>query len=397
MKKLFALLLVVSVLLSLCACKTASRADDSGKTSVSTSVDDEGIDGVAADEDFIIYYDENGDIRTVVISSGQITMTDHGILGTRNMSGGVDYCLANPFSDGFELQSSIFHIEKQSYETSYSRVERDGFLYTLACVGDVTAGEPINLYLIQLDLKNKRGTKYLVTENGWYYGSVCCVEDRVYVFFHDQRDDRLIDRVIAFDPETSLFEQALTFELNKALVGESVRYVFSYDNYLGILKLKYDGANDVKMYVTLYNKVFLAVFEYEVTNAVRQAAGTYLDASDVNNELIQNVAKVAVIDDDYLYYENFSATKCLINLNNDRSLAQGSLFTASSGSGRPFFANVFDGTTLFELSEGALVSSAFTPKTPQSVITEISRSPSGNTLIKMLKPDNDPELYCFKG
>ena len=115
MKKLFALILVISNLLSLCACKISNKADDSEKTSLPTSVDDEGNDGVvAADEDFLPVYDENGNIRTLVISSGQLTMTDYGVVGTRKTNDGVDYCLSNPFSDGFEMQETIFTMEKQS-------------------------------------------------------------------------------------------------------------------------------------------------------------------------------------------------------------------------------------------------------------------------------------------
>ena len=360
MKKLFALLLVVGVLFSLCACKISNKADDSGN--VPTSVDDEGNDGVvAADEDFLPVYDENGNIRTLVISSGQLTMTDYGVVGTRKTNDVVDYCLSNPFSDEFEMQETIFTMEKQSYEASYSRVEHDGFLYTLACVGNASTDKYINLYLIKLDLKNRCGEKYLVSTNGWYYSSVCCVEGKIYVFFHDQRDDCLYDRIMQFDPVTKEFNDVKMFELSNSLVGESVRYVFSCGHFLGVLRLKFNGENDVKTYVTLYNKIFLESADYDVTDVVKAAAGKYLSPSDINNEIIQNVAKVALIDDDYLYYENFSATKCLVSISYGNSLAQGSLFTASSGSGRPFFTNVFDGTTLFELKEGALVSSTFTP------------------------------------
>ena len=402
MKKLIAFLLVVSVLLSLCACKTSNKADDSGKTSPSasplSSIDDEGIDGgVAADEDFMVVYDKNGNLLTVAVSSSPLTMTDYGIVGSRKDGDETDYFLLDALGEEtFLWQKGMYTVKKQSYETFYSRVECNGCLYTLACVGDALKGETVELYLVEIDLKNGTGSQYLVSDNGYYYGALCAVEGKIIMFFHDQKENGLYDRVKEFDPFNKRIEEKLTFELNNDLVGESVRYVFDYGYFFGVLTLEYNGSNDVKMIIKVYNKFFMLVEEYDVTSAVKAAAGAYLDAADVNNELIQHVANAFILDQKYFYYENFSATRCLFDIYTGKQVATLSgLFTSSSGSGRPLFTNVYEGTTYYELSEGALVSNTFTPKTA-GVITGISRSPNGTKLIRVKTPDkSDPDLYCI--
>ncbi|MBQ8943453.1 MAG: hypothetical protein IJ050_03025, partial [Clostridia bacterium] len=98
-----------------------------------------------------------------------------------------------------------------------------------------------------------------------------------------------------------------------------------------------------------------------------------------------------VLDGKYVYYENFSTTRFLGNIEDGKLFNEtegvGDMFLASSGSGKPFFYCIFGGekneNSIFEWKNGTLEKTIFKADDDQYYITAASRSPDGKTLIEV--------------
>ena len=105
----------------------------------------------------------------------------------------------------------------------------------------------------------------------------------------------------------------------------------------------------------------------------------------------QMVSRFMVLDEKYVYYENFSATRFLENIEDSKIFGEtegaGDMFLASSGSGVPFFYCIFGGAnnenSIYELKNGTLEKTVFKADDDRYYITAASRSSHGKTLLQV--------------
>lgn len=203
-----------------------------------------------------------------------------------------------------------------SYETEYARTILGGKLYTLAVSGDLMGSDPFTQWLLEFDLKNGTAERYKISENGFPYSSLTSIGDKIILFFHDQKDV-LNDRIIEFDPATGKTSDIMTYYLDNNLKGDSVRSLCSDKDNLYILRIKFNGNTDISMYIDVFDKEYKKVRELDITDIAKEGAAQCIsteDPGELANEFSQHISGFRIIDGKYLYYQNFSVSRFILDL-----------------------------------------------------------------------------------
>ena len=289
--------------------------------------------------------------------------------------------------------------KEYSYETFYARTCIDNKLYTLAMKGNLFDNEKDPLYLLEFDLKEGKKNEYLISDNGYPYTSLTSFDNKILLFFHDQKNT-LSDRVIEFDTATKESREVITYSLDNDLIGESVRSIYADKDALYLLKVVYNSNNNISMAIDVFDKDYKKIKNYDITDAMKKATVETTNMEDLN-ELIQPVSSFNIFDGRYIYYENFSVTRAFIDLK-DSSLiyAIPEPFTSSSGNGPKVFYSLFcleskdsiDPQSLYIFDNGEL------KKIPTAIlddgqqISSVTASPDGYYMVSICGEDNTPYL-----
>lgn len=94
--------------------------------------------------------------------------------------------------------------------------------------------------------------------------------------------------------------------------GETIRHISSDDQCLYLLRLYMEGENQAKMYIDVFDLNLAHISSLDVTTEI--TANT-LESEDKNNELRQLVSHFDV-NNNFIYYENFSITRALFEIQN---------------------------------------------------------------------------------
>ena len=342
--------------------------------------------------DSCLFYVTAEQTNTDIISTG---MTESG------MTESCSYHLYDP-QTGQDV--SFGSIPEQDYEAGYVRTETNGKLYTLVTTGNALDQTPDPLWLAEFDLTAHSLQQYKISDNGFPYTAMTAVNGRLLILNHDQTDT-LHDILYLFDPDSRQTEQVLTFALADN-TGDTIRQVYSDGKNVYLLRLHFEGENTVGMFLDTSDLSFNKLSEREISSLFREAAGKDLVQEDILNEMKQMVSRFMVLDEQVIYYENFSATRFFGNIGNgtlfEETEGVGDMFLSASGSGQPFFYYFLGGgkndNTLFEWKDGSLEKTVFRANDERYYITAASGSPNGQKLIQVdyTNPENSSDSLPTK-
>ena len=380
-------------------------SEESSENSIISSVEESDTKETDSNKTEIV--DKDGKhIGEIPLNSG-ITLTDSGIFystaimpdtAADSLSVGMnegektiyEYYLYDPETNKSYSFGSIPDLD---YEAGYCRTEINGKLYTLITDGNAMDALPDRLLLAEFDLKEHSFALYTVSENGFPYTAMTEVNGKLLILNHDQTD-ALNDKLYLFDPDSKRTEHVMQFELN-GNKGDTIRAMNSDGKNIFVLRLHFEGENDVTMFVDTYDLEYNKLSEKDISSMLKTVAEAELGAGDVTNEMKQMVSRFLVLDEKYVYYENFSTTRFLGNIEDGKLFSEtdglGDMFLAASGSGKPFFYTIYGGGTnensIYELKNGSLEKTIFKADDDRYYVTAASRSPDGKTLIQVAYTD----------
>ena len=416
MKRYFSLLICALLCIGIAGCSKEpenTKARVSDKSSITESADettensksatDKRSDTIETNNNMMEIVDKDGKhIGQIPFNSG-ITLTNSGIFYTTVISGAASPDTVTVGMNEGAKDKVIYHlydtktcesytfgsITDQDYEAGYCRTELDGKLYTLITTGNALDKDPDPLLLVEFDLQAHTINQYTISENGFPYTAMAEVNGKLLILNHDQTDV-LNDKLYLFDTESKQTEQVMQFELN-GNTFDTIRSMYSDGKNIYILRLHFEGENNVTMFLDTYGLDLKKQSEKDISSMLKESAGKNLVPEDVANEMKQMVSNFMVLDEKYVYYENFSATRFLGNMEDGKLFSEtegkGDMFLASSGSGAPFFYCIFGGgeneNIIYEWKSGTLEKTVFKADDDRYYITAASRSPDGKTLIQV--------------
>ena len=415
MKRYFSLLICALLCIGITGCKGSGSTEvqtyeKSGVTesTIETSensknISDEYSDKKETDKNMTDIVDRDGRYIGQIPFNTGITLTNSGIFYTTVISGSASPDAVTVGMNEGAKDKVIYHlydtktcesytfgsITDQDYEAGYCRTELDGKLYTLITTGNALDKDPDPLLLVEFDLQAHTINQYTISENGFPYTAMAEVNGKLLILNHDQTDV-LNDKLYLFDTESKQTEQVMQFELN-GNTFDTIRSMYSDGKNIYILRLHFEGENNVTMFLDTYGLDLKKQSEKDISSMLKESAGKNLVPEDVANEMKQMVSRFMVLDEKYVYYENFSSTRFLGNIDDGSIFSEtegaGDMFLASSGSGTPFFYCIFGGAknenSIYELKGGALEKTVFKADDDRYYMTAASRSPDGKTIIQV--------------
>ncbi len=340
-----------------------------------------------------------GEIR----KSGSVTLTDYGIFyttvktlsvqdapittGTADNVTTTTYHLYDPVkNEHYDFGS----VSGQDYEAGYVRTEIDGRLYTLITTGNALDNIPDDLLLVEFDLVKHSIQQYKLSDNGFPYTAMTEINGNLLILNHDQQE-KLCDKLLLFNTKTKDCQQVLEFELNNNQ-GDTIRGIYSDGEQIYLLRLHFEDENNIRMFLDSYDIQFQKLSEKDISPMIQKSVEKSLTPADIPNEMKQMLSRFMVLNRQYVYYENFSATCFLGNTETGELFKEfdgmGGLFLAASGSGKPFFYYIFGGgdnvkeNAVFEWKDGTLEKSVFAADDERYYIVSATVSPNGKKLIQ---------------
>lgn len=416
MKRYFLLLLCALLCIGITGCSKESGSIEtqvSNKSNVTKSTDeasensknesDEQSDTKEMLENMMEVVDKDGRHTGQIPFNSGMTLTNNGIFYTTSISGTTspdtiavglnegekDVVVYHLYDTKTDKSCSFGSIPDQDYEAGYCRTELNGKLYTLITTGNAMDKEPDPLLIAEFDLTEHTINQYKISDNGFPYTAMAAVNGKLLILNHDQTDV-LHDKLYLFDPKSKQTEQVMQYELN-GNTGDTIRSMYSDGENIYILRLHFEGDNNVAMLLDTYDLDLKKLSEKDISAMLKESAGKNLVSEDLPNEMKQMVSKFMVLNEKYVYYENFSTTRFLGNVEDGKLFSEtegsGDMFIVSSGSGAPFFYCIFGGgmneNSIYEWKNGTLEKTVFKADDDRYYITAASRSPDGKTLIQV--------------
>ena len=353
-------------------------------------------DGTAAEETPLVsdgktaIYDGNGAGIGALDSRANCTAADGGIFYSVfdvkefQFTGSAEYRFFDKESKKDILLGTVAN---QGYEALFARTEHGGVIYTLVIEGDPMSDSPVPLVLLAFDPEAGTMKKHTVAEDGFPYTSMAAANGRLLIMNHETKGTRR-DVIYEYDPETEAVREALTFSPDT----DSLRGVCSSKDGFYILRLKINRGAENVLFLDKYSGNYEKISELSLTETlVGAASGVHgmTGRGDALNELGMNVSGFEVVDERYLFYENFGLLRVIADLQSgDALFANDDNYSMSAGGGVPYFYRMdFDSENVPEpdiqgISGGKLVKHGFKPDAAHKLIREVSHSPAGTWLVK---------------
>ncbi|MBQ2568161.1 MAG: hypothetical protein II572_07045 [Clostridia bacterium] len=403
LKRTLLLILISLMLLSSAACKSA----DPGKTDPAPS-DTQTADPVpaetAAPENPVNVVDKNGTVIGVIDGRCSPSAADAGIF----------YSIWQP-GENEKTATSEYHffraedrkdlllgtLPDQGYEAYYARKELDGIVYTLAVTGDPMDDKPDTLWLLAFDPMKGTMTQYPVSQYGFPYAALTAANGKLWIMNYEM-DARRQDKIYEFDPADGTVKEVLSFDGMKEGQG-SLRSIYSDGRKLYVLRLR-DSGDGSALFLDSYDLSYQKISERSLNDFMIPAGRTIhgmTGDTDIQNEFGMMVSHFAVLEDRFLFYENFAIYRAVIDLETGEPLfASDDLHSISGGSGAPalyklvFSYDELEQSEILVLRSGKLEKFAFIAPEGPAFTRSVSHSPSGNWLV-MLADEAKERALCF--
>lgn len=387
------LVLILSALLVFSAAGCGNQAPGKTDPAPSDHLTDPVPAETTAPESSIDVVDESGVVIGSLDGRGSFTAADAGIfycvfdLKEYQFTGQAEYHF-------FRLEDRkdilLGSLQDQCYETIYDRTELDGIVYTLAVTGNPNDDDADTLWLLAFDPMRETMTQYSVTDYGFPYAALTAANGKLWIMNHEM-DAQKADKIYEFDPQTKAVREVLSYDGSVEGQG-SLRSVYADENVLYVLKLQNSGDG---------NELFLESYDLEYRKISERGLGELMIPFALNVHGIMNeeearnqfgimVSGFAVKDGRFLYYENFSILRLVIDLETGTPLlAQDDVYSISGGGGQPaiyrliFSEEEADLSVILCLKDGILENTELTVPDGPSLLLNLTRSLSGSWLLLM--------------
>lgn len=376
-KKIILLILLFTLLAITAGCGKEKPADD-------TPVP---VPDVPELENKMPVVDNNGVILGEIDSRANCSAADGGIfysifeLTSYNPTATAEYRFFNR-EDKTDVLLGKF--ENQGYEAFYARTELEGCIYSLAIRGKV-GDDSSALVLLAFDVEKKTMQTFTVSPHGFPYAYMAAVNGKLLIMNHEMAGNKN-DKIYEFDPADGAIKEVLTF----SPATDSLRGICSADSGFYLLRLKINDGGENEMFVDHYDSDYSKTAETAVNeamvNAMMEIPGM-TGRQDALNEIGMNAFHFSMVDGRYLFYENTSITRIIIDIQSDQALlAKDDIYSISNGSGRPVVYRMdFDidaeSPEILELKDGELASHPFTPIETHKLVRSVSKSAAGTWVI----------------
>ncbi|MBQ4426057.1 MAG: hypothetical protein II882_10050 [Lachnospiraceae bacterium] len=343
----------------------------------------------AQPEDGLEILDKDGKRLGAISQRASCTAADEGIF--YSVVDQAEYALTGTaqyrffrLADGSDVLLGT--LEDQGYEALYARTELDGVVYALAVTGNPFDNEPDTLWLLAFDTEKGSMEKYAVSEHGHPYAALTAVNGKLFIMNHEMTEPAC-DTVYVFDPAAGSVDELLSFA---DTAEASLRSICAAEDGFFLLRLRTaDGQPQLSLdrYDSSGKKLSEKALNEMCLAALLKVQGI-ISEDDAKNELAMMVSHFSVEESRYLFYENFSVTRLILDLETGEALlAETDLYTMSPGGGSPvvyrinFPGDDFAGPEILALQDGAMTQLAFTAPDERTLIQSVSHSPAGTWLV----------------
>lgn len=352
--------------------------------------------------DLVQILDSKGNTLCKVDAGASCTATDAGILygiftpGENQSTAPATYRLLSPETNESMAGTDI---DNQGYEPVFARTELGSNAYTLNLIGNPmdNARDDLMLYGFSSDAV----TETRVSSCGFPYAAMTRSGDKLLIMNHEMSRPQC-DKVYSYDQKQ--LKEILSFpEGDKS---ESLRSIYGTEDGFYLLRLHIDGSS-TELFADRYDSDCNILSSKSLSSLITSAAlNDGLTGEDAIAQVGMHVAGFRVVDDRYLFYENFSMTRVIIDLEQDKVLFSGNdLYQMSTGSGRPLFYKLqfseSDGLDIVGIKDGAVehISSvpAAYPSSSGLLLQGISTSPCGNCLYRFSTPTFTTSYVWVRG
>lgn len=393
MKKIIGLFGLAFIII-LCSCDRNSENEkirDSKQTITSSNA------STSISNDTISIYDINNAKIGGIERYGVLVLTDDSIIYNKIPTGSVDSITEMDYYRYiFKTKENIKlgTVKNWSYEAKYDTTVIGNSLYMFVTTGEISDIENRTLLLYKVDLISNTMSVVFSEKGGFPYNTMTAVGNKL-----------LMVRVIAtggseleeYNTETNERKILKKFDFDdKANIGEAIRQITSDENTISLLRLKIESGGKSWLFLDVYDHDMSFLRSVDVSTMPSNSTDS------PESELRQGVSDF-VVENDYIYYANFSITRFLGEIENDspRSIMNvNPEFEMSSESVKSKLTGLFyqsfgkdNNLYLLNYTDGTLKKATFNVDDERYYIINISRY-NDNLLITLRykNPDTGEEL-----
>ena len=348
----------------------------------------------------------NGDLLGRIDERAWATVSDQGIfysIFTLSESSPTATAEYRFFRLSDQKDILLGQLEDQSYEGVFCRHELNGIVYTLATTGNLTGNQLVNLYLLAFDPLQETMKSYPVSSYGLNFICLTVAGDKLLIRTYEFAGVSA-DVIYEFDPASETLREVLSFPEDPL---NSLRSIYCSDGTLYLLRW-HKAENRQELWLDSYDSHYEKISELPLTDVMLKGMDIngIITAEDAGMEFANNVSGFRVIDDRYLFYENYAVTRMLIDLKKQETLfSESDLYSLSLGEGTPaYYRMAFGGEEdlkpeilLWDTKSGSLREFSIHPVDNRCLLRTVSHSPGDNWLLEMHDSQGSRVLYLLTG
>ena len=347
----------------------------------------------------------NGELLGRIDNRARATVIDEGIfysvftLGPDQFTATAQYRF---FRISDQKDIVLGELEDQSYEALFFRQELNGVIYTLATTGSLNGTRLVKLYLLAFDPQKETMKSYLVSSLGLTFAALTVANDKLLIRNYEFSDNGG-DKIYEFDPTTESLREVLCFKEDAV---SSLRSIYFDNDTLYLLHWHQGQDGGPELWLDRYDSQYDKISEQPLTDMILNGldVNNFINEEDKRNELNNNVSGFRVIDDRWLFYENYAVVRMLLDLEKKEAVfVENDLYSLSLGNGAPaFYRMMFAGEEemkpqILSLRGDQLLEWSFQPVDGRCLLKTVSHSPNGSWLYDLEDSAGSRALYYVPG
>lgn len=289
-------------------CLSGCKNDSSSETSVEIDINTSAFQD---EHKLVCIYDINNKIIGEISCYQYSTLVKNNILYTKLLDGstsssdGVEYWLYNIDT---KTDTYLGTVKDYIYEASYETTLVDDHVYMSVTTGSYTERTERTQYIYDIDLAEYTMTPIIEMEGGIPYNSFTITDNKLIMTELLENGDT---DLIEYDLATKHEDLPIVHKYNESdvFVHDSIRHITTDEEYIYMMRLDWNKDDDYFLYLDYYDHDLNLLKSLNVNDIFIPSDYT-MDNDSIVNERKQWISQLEV-HDSYIYYENFSATRFL--------------------------------------------------------------------------------------
>ncbi|MBO4669365.1 MAG: hypothetical protein J5648_05260 [Lachnospiraceae bacterium] len=227
-------------------------------------------------------------------------------------------------------------IRDEGYETRYNRVELNGKIYTLIVKGELDREELQSLILLEIDPAGAL-TEQVICKDGFAYAMLARCNDCLLIGNHGQSGEKA-DSVYLYDPKDGSVKEVLRYQEGT----QPLRQIYSDGKQVYVLLARAEDGK-TQLVIETYDLQFNKLSERDITALGEKANTGEIPDEWGGDEFLMHVSRFIVTESGIMYYENFSVTHFLLNLETGEILRDTDAFLAALGGNGELYFDMMKG------------------------------------------------------